>query len=88
LAVKIIERATRAELKAMGVELETSALARTAVELAQRLDAGPTDRDATALSRELRMVLGQLHARHDAAGGELDGFLAGLSAPTFRRATD
>lgn len=69
----------------MGVVLAGSTLGRTALDLAARLDAAPTDRDATALSRELRLVLGALHERHDGTGGgELDAFLAGISEPAFR----
>lgn len=73
----------------MGADLAVSALARAAIDLAQRLDQNPTDRDATALSRELRLVLGALHERHDqVAGGELDNFLGSISAPALRQPGD
>jgi hypothetical protein len=86
--VRSIERATRAELRAMNADLASNALARTAVDLAQRLDCEPTDRDAVLLSRELRLVLTDLHARHDGVGGEIDAFLAGIAAADLRQPGD
>jgi hypothetical protein len=76
------EKATRAHLRDLGVDLAKSPLARLALDLAQRLDADPTDRDMTALSREQRLVWASLE--HQTAGGsELDGFLKGISSPSF-----
>ena len=86
--MRSIERATRAELRALSVPLESSALARTALDLAVRLDSEPTDRDAVLLSRELRLVLGDLHARHDGVGGEIDAFLRGIAAADLRQPGD
>lgn len=81
--MRSIERATRAELGQLGVDLAKSALGRAAVDLAQRLDGEPTDRDAAGLSRELRQLLDTLHRRHGAVGGDLDAFLAGISAASL-----
>ena len=83
--MRATERALRAELKALGVSVTASAMARVAVDLAQRLDAGPTDRDAATLSRELRMVVEALYRRYaHPGGGELDAFLAGVTTTAFR----
>lgn len=82
--MRAIERAVRAELRALGVDLATEVLGRVAVDHAARLDDRPTDRDATALSRELRQVLGDLYRRHGAEGGDLDAFVAGISAAALR----
>jgi hypothetical protein len=86
--MRVVELATRAELRGMSVALAGSALARTAIDLARRLDAGPTDRDAATLSRELRMVLADLHQRHDTVGGEVDAFLRGIAAADLRQPGD
>ena len=79
------ERATRAELRAIGVNLPESALGRAAVDMARRLDAMPGDRAAAMLCRELRLVMGDLHRR--GAGdlsSELERFLGQVSTPAFR----
>jgi hypothetical protein len=83
--VKATERATRAELRALGVDLACSALGRAAVDLAKRLDAAPGDRAAAMLARELRLVMGDLH-RHAGGdvGSELERFLGQVSTPAFR----
>jgi hypothetical protein len=80
------ERSTRTELRDLGVDLARSALGRAAIDLAQRLDADPTptDRDVTGLVRELRQVLDALYRRHATGGGELDAFVAGISAAALR----
>jgi hypothetical protein len=85
--MRAIERATRADLKALPAELVGSALARVAIDLARRLDEDPGDRDATALSRELRMVMADLReqGKGDAAG-EVEQFLRRVSTPSFNPA--
>jgi hypothetical protein len=66
------------------VQLASSTLGRAAVDLAQRLDAGPGDRAAAMLCRELRLVLGDLHRRAGGdLGGELERFLGRVSTPAF-----
>jgi hypothetical protein len=83
--VRATERATRAELRGLGVDLDASTLGRAAVDLARRLDAGPGDRAAAMLVRELRLVLGELQRRAGGdLGGELERFLGQVSTPAFR----
>jgi hypothetical protein len=53
-------KAAQAELKAYPVPLRRSTLAMAVLDLARRLDAGPEDREVTAITRELRLVLGEL----------------------------
>lgn len=65
-----VEEAARAELGALPEALSSSTLAAAAVDLAIRLDSEPSDRDAAALSRELRMVLADLHRMARGAGIE------------------
>jgi predicted ATPase len=85
----VTERATRAELRSLGVELDSSALARAAVDLARRLDAGPGDRAAAMLCRELRLVMGDLHRRHpEDLSGEVENFLERIAAPNVVDAAD
>jgi hypothetical protein len=83
--VKAVERAARLELKALPKALRSSTLAAAAVELARRLDDGPTDREAAAVARELRLALIELHRRAggDIAPSETDRFIATISAPSF-----
>jgi hypothetical protein len=83
--MKATERATRVELRQIGVDLAQSALGRAAVDLAKRLDAGPGDRAAAMLARELRLVMGDLHRRSGGdLSGELERFLGQVSTPAFR----
>jgi hypothetical protein len=82
--LKVTERATRAELRALAVDPAQSALAQAAVDLARRLDAGPGDRAAAMLVRELRLVMGQLRAQTKGEGtSDVEAFLAGVSTPAF-----
>jgi hypothetical protein len=83
-AVKAVERAARAELRALSAPLRSLVLSRVVVDLARRLDAEPGDRAAAMLARELRLVTAELHRR--AAGGvgtEAEAFLAAVSNPAF-----
>jgi len=83
--VRVVERAARAELRALSAPLRSSVLARVVVDLARRLDAEPGDRAAAMLARELRLVTAELHRR--ASGGvstEAEAFLAAVSNPAFR----
>jgi hypothetical protein len=83
--MRATERATRAELRTLGVKPVESALGRAAVDIARRLDAIPGDRAAAMLVRELRLVMGDLHRR--GAGdlsSELERFLGQVSTPAFR----
>jgi hypothetical protein len=83
--VKAKERATRAELRRLGVQLRSDALGQAAVDLARRLDADPGDRAAAMLTRELRLAMGDLHRRAGKdLGSELERFLGQVSTPAFR----
>jgi hypothetical protein len=80
-----IEKAAKAELGRLPVELRTSTLAEVLLDLARRLDAEPEDRAASMLSRELRLVLTDLHARAgDVGGGDLERFLESIANPALR----
>jgi hypothetical protein len=81
--MRAIEAATRAELRDLDVSLRTSALARAAVDLARRLDADPGDRSAVMLSRELRLVLADLHTRAKGGARDVEEFLRRVSTPAF-----
>ena len=72
----------KAEVAAGGAALAPT-LAEQALLLARRLDAEPPDREAAVLSRELRLVLGEL--RRLAGGGdrEVEAFVAGISASSL-----
>lgn len=83
-----VVEAVRAELDALP-EVAASPLATVLLDLAQRLDAGPGDRTAVALSRELRLVLAELHAHANTdVGGEVEQFLRRVSTPAFRKPGD
>lgn len=80
--MKRIEKAVMAEVAAGGAAL-VPALAEQALLLARRLDAEPDDRAATALSRELRLVLRDLRSMAATAPSELDTFLAEINASSL-----
>jgi hypothetical protein len=69
--VKVLEAARR-ELADLPETLRESALGAAVLDLAGRLDAGPADREAVDLARELRIALGALHAQ---ATGRSEGVL-------------
>jgi hypothetical protein len=80
-AMKATERATRAELRGIGVDLASSALGRAVVDLARRLDAAPEDRAMAMLTRELRLSMAELHRRAGGdLGSEVDRFLERIAA--------
>jgi hypothetical protein len=80
-----IEKAADAEIGRLPAELRTSTLAEVLLDLARRLDADPEDRAASMLSRELRLVLTDLHARAgDVGGDEVERFLASVANSAFR----
>ena len=75
----------RAEIGSLEVDFESSAVAAAALGLACRLDAGPGDRTAVALTHELRMALADLYARSDRSGDDdVEQFLERMADPTFR----
>lgn len=80
-----IERATRAELRELGVKLSSSAMGQSAVEIARRLDdlQGANDHAAVELSRELRLLISKLRGPEDEHGGtsDVESYLAGIAAP-------
>jgi hypothetical protein len=84
------ERATRAELRGIGVDLASSALGRAVVDLARRLDAAPEDRAMAMLTRELRLSMAELHRRAggDHLGSEVDRFLERIAATDSGDTTD
>jgi hypothetical protein len=87
--VRVTEKATRAELRGIGVNLDQSALGRAAVDLSRRLDADPGDRAAAMLVRELRLVMGQLQRRQpEDLGSEVDRFLERIAATDSGDAAD
>jgi hypothetical protein len=89
--VRITEKATRAELRALGADPARSALARAAVNLARRLDTDPPpgDRAAAMLVRELRLVMGDLYRRHpEDLSGEVEQFLERVAATDGSDAAD
>ena len=65
------------------MRVDSSMLATVALDLARRLDAGPTDRDATLLARELRQVRAAMRIDVD-PGSWLEGFLRDVTNPTLR----
>ena len=66
------------------MSLQSSVLARAAVDLARRMDAGPGDRSAVMLSRELRLVMAGLRAQLKGdATGDVEEFLRRVSTPAF-----
>jgi hypothetical protein len=77
--------AARAELKGLPVVLRASTLAMAVLELARRLDEESTsDREVTALVRELRLSLAELHRQAGTGlGNEMEGWLASISSPSF-----
>jgi hypothetical protein len=82
--VRATERTLRAELRALGVSLQSSVLARVALDIAKRMDAAPGDRSAVMLSRELRLVLTDLRRQVKGdATGDVEDFLRRVSTPAF-----
>lgn len=69
--VKAIGRAARAELRTLPAAVRSSALAAAVLELARRLDAGPPDREAALLARELRLALSDLRRQAGIEPGEV-----------------
>jgi hypothetical protein len=82
--MKVVERAARAELRALPEQVRSSALAKAAIDLAKRLDAGPPDTTAVLLARELRMAMADLRgqAKGDATN-DVEEFLRRVSTPAF-----
>jgi hypothetical protein len=73
-----VERAARAEIGLLPEALRASTLAKAVIELARRLDDGPSDREASALTRELRLSLDALHRRGGDGPDETKEFLDGV----------
>ena len=71
-----VEKAALTELAALPDVLRVSTLAAAVLGLAARLDAEPSDRDATALARELRIGLAELHRLAGGAGSEQEAIVA------------
>jgi hypothetical protein len=66
------------------MSLQSSVLARVALDIAKRMDAGPGDRSAVMLSRELRLVMAGLRAQLKGdATGDVEEFLRRVSTPAF-----
>jgi hypothetical protein len=78
----VVTEAVRVELAGLP---DAPSLAAAALLLAERLDAGPADREAVLLARELRLTLAEVRARAGVAGvSDVERFLAGISTPSFR----
>ncbi|HEY2957371.1 MAG TPA: hypothetical protein VGM21_04045 [Actinomycetota bacterium] len=88
--MKAVERAARAELRALPAEARSSALAKAVIDLARRLDAGPADTTAVLLVRELRQATAFLHRRQPEGdlSGEVESFLERIAAPDLGDAAD
>ena len=59
-AANAVSKAATGELRALPKALRASTLASSILELARRLDAGPPDREAALLAREMRLALSDL----------------------------
>jgi hypothetical protein len=80
--VRAIERATRQELRDLGVAVGGSAVARSAIDVARRLDGDPADSVAVLLARELRLLMADLRSRVKGGGtDDVERFLARIAAP-------
>jgi hypothetical protein len=66
-----VEKATRAELRALDVSVQTSAAAAAVVAVAKRLDATTGAASAAAAARELRLAMAALYCG-PAAPAEID----------------
>jgi hypothetical protein len=85
--VRAVEKATSGELRALPDRLRSSALAKTALNLARRLDAGPADTAAVLLARELRLTLAELHQLvPEDSTDDVERFLARVAAPDLGHA--
>lgn len=76
-----VGRAVEVDLAAMGAP--AGALAEAARMVAARLDAGPTDRDVPALTRELRRLLAELRGLTSRGTGAVEAFLASVAVEGF-----
>lgn len=72
------------ELAGLPEALRESTLAAAVLDLASRLDGDPTDRDAAALTRELRLVLAELAHRVGGAGSEQEEIVARVRNAALR----
>jgi hypothetical protein len=80
--VKATEKATRAVIRSISVDVDRDPLARVAIVLSQRIDADPADDILTRLSRELRLVMAALRDLAGEAGtNDIDAFLERIAAP-------
>ncbi len=82
--MKAVERAARADLRALPAELGSSALARAVLGVARALDDEPADTARVLLVRELRLAMGDLRAQAKGdATNDVEAFLARVSTPAF-----
>jgi hypothetical protein len=87
--MKAVERAARADLRALPAERGRSALSRAVIDLARRLDDGPADTTAVLLVRELRQAMAFLqHRQPEDLSGEVERFLERVAAPDVGDAED
>jgi hypothetical protein len=81
-----VTAAVRTHLAGLPAVLGRSVLAQSALELARRLDAGPADREAVLLARELRQTMAELRTPEDATS-DVERFLERIAAPDVGDAT-
>jgi hypothetical protein len=87
--MKAVERAARADLRALPAELRTSTLAKVVLNLARRLDSDPAHREAVLLAHELRMSLDALRRMAPEGGvDDVERFLARVAAPDLGHSTN
>ncbi|MEW6472744.1 MAG: hypothetical protein AB1679_10770 [Actinomycetota bacterium] len=82
--MKRLEKALKADLASWGDGLAGTTLAEQALLLARRLDADPADREAAVLSRELRLVVGELRSAAAVGDRDLQEFLERVGTSPVR----
>jgi hypothetical protein len=69
--------------------VRVSTLAKSALNLARRLDGGPADREATMIARELRLTIAELHRLvPEGVTDDVEAFLARVSASDLGHTAD
>lgn len=80
--MKAVEKALRSAFRRLNVQIDSEPVARAAIELARRIDAGPGDNTLIELSRELRLSVAALRELAGTEGtDDVEAFLARIAAP-------